>query len=172
MYVRPPNTIATNAGTNFASEEFVNNANAIIIDIHEVLVKAHQSISKVKRYHAAIQQAFEVISADISTLTTTKDNILQMAVKAVNDTARPKGLVPTLLVFGTYPRLSKTLPPSPSITARATAIRKAIVEVRKIKAKRQVTKALGTRNRPNDIVTQVLELPLQSNIKVWREGLG
>lgn len=28
---------------------------------------------------------------------------LQMAVKAVNDTAGPDGLVPTLLVFGAYP---------------------------------------------------------------------
>ncbi|EFQ94716.1 hypothetical protein PTT_07506, partial [Pyrenophora teres f. teres 0-1] len=47
-----------------------------------------------------------------------------------------------------------------------------MVEVRKIKAKRQVNEALGTRNGPNDIVTQVLELPPQSNVKVWREGLG
>ncbi|KAK1914262.1 hypothetical protein P3342_007508 [Pyrenophora teres f. teres] len=172
MYVGPPDTIATDAGTNFASEEFVNNANAMMIDVHEVPVEAHQSIGKVERYHAAIRRAFEVISADIGTSTTTKDDILQMAVKAVNDTAGPEGLVPTLLVFGTYPRLSKTSPPSPSITARATAIRKAMAEVRKIKAKRQVNEALGTRNGPNDIVTQVLELPLQSNVKVWREGLG
>ncbi|KAK1912598.1 hypothetical protein P3342_004534 [Pyrenophora teres f. teres] len=172
MYVGPPDTIATDAGTNFASEEFVNNANAMMIDVHEVPVEAHQSIGKVERYHAAIRRAFEVISADIGTSTTTKDDILQMAVKAVNDTAGPEGLVPTLLVFGTYPRLSKTSPLSPSITARATAIRKAMAEVRKIKAKRQVNEALGTRNGPNDIVTQVLELPLQSNVKVWREGLG
>ncbi|CAE7021550.1 Polyprotein [Pyrenophora teres f. teres] len=171
MYVGPPDTIATDAGTNFASEEFVNNANAMMIDVHEVPVEAHQSIGKVERYHAAIRRAFEVISADIGTSTTTKDDILQMAVKAINDTAGPKGLVPTLLVFGTYPRLSKTSPPSPSITARATAIRKAMAEVRKIKAKRQVNEALGTRNGPNDIFTQVLELPLQSNVKVWREGL-
>ncbi|KAK1914231.1 hypothetical protein P3342_007477 [Pyrenophora teres f. teres] len=171
MYVGPPDTIATDAGTNFASEEFVNNANAMIIDVYEVPVEAHQSIGKVERYHAAIRRAFEVISADIGTSTTTKDDILQMAVKAINDTAGPEGLIPTLLVFGTYPRLSKTSPPSPSITARATAIRKAMAEVWKIKAKRQVNEALGTRNGPNDIVTQVLELPLQSNVKVWREGL-
>jgi hypothetical protein len=29
-----------------------------------------------------------------------------MAVKAINNTARPNGLVPTLLVFGIYLRLS------------------------------------------------------------------
>ena len=36
--------------------------------------------------------------------------VLQMAVKAVNDTAGPDGLVPALLVFGTYPRLSEASP--------------------------------------------------------------
>jgi hypothetical protein len=29
-----------------------------------------------------------------------KEAILQMAVKAVNDTAEPNGLIPTLLIFG------------------------------------------------------------------------
>ena len=29
-----------------------------------------------------------------------------MAVKAVNNTAGPDGLVPTLLVYGAYPRIS------------------------------------------------------------------
>jgi hypothetical protein len=93
-----------------------------------------------------------------------------MAVKAVNDTAGPDGLVPTLLVFGTYPRLSKTSPPSPSIAAQATAVRKAMSEIRKLKAARQVQDALATRNGPN--VTEVLLLPLQSDVKVWRENKG
>jgi hypothetical protein len=35
-----------------------------------------------------------------------KEVILQMAVKAVNDIARPDRLVPTLLVFGSYPRIT------------------------------------------------------------------
>ena len=81
-----------------------------------------------------------------------------MAVKAVNNTAGPDGLVPTLLVFGTYPRLAKTSPPSPSIAARATAVHKAISEICKLKAVRQVQDALATRNRPN--VKEVLLLPL------------
>ena len=45
-----------------------------------------------------------------------------MAVKAVNDTAGPNGLVPTLLVYGAYPRISKLDPPALSIIDRATAI--------------------------------------------------
>ena len=39
-----------------------------------------------------------------------------MAVKAINDTAGPDGLVPTLLVYGAYPRISNPDPPTLSIT--------------------------------------------------------
>ena len=58
-----------------------------------------------------------------------------MAVKAVNNTAGPDGLVPTLLVYGAYPRISNLDPPTPSITERAAAIQKAITEIVKLWAK-------------------------------------
>ena len=45
-----------------------------------------------------------------------------MAVKAVNDTASPNGLVPTLLVYGAYLRISNLDPPAPSITEQAAVI--------------------------------------------------
>jgi hypothetical protein len=116
-----------------------------------------------------IRRAYEIILEELGS-TTPAEHILQMAIKAANDTAGPNGLVPTLLVFGTYPRLSKTSPPSPSITARAAAIRKATAEIQRIKATQQIADALATRNRPN--TTATIELPLQSSVKVWREGRG
>ena len=58
-----------------------------------------------------------------------------MAVKAVNNTASPNGLVPTLLVYGAYLRISKLDPPAPSIIERAAVIRKAIAEIVKLRAK-------------------------------------
>ena len=45
-----------------------------------------------------------------------------MAVKAVNNTAGPNGLVPTLLVYGAYPRMSNLDPPAPSIIERVAII--------------------------------------------------
>jgi hypothetical protein len=45
-----------------------------------------------------------------------------MAVKAVNDTAGPNGLVPTLLVYGAYPRISNLGPPTPSIIEQVATI--------------------------------------------------
>ena len=58
-----------------------------------------------------------------------------MAIKAVNNTASPNRLVPTLLVYGAYLRISNLGPPTPSITERAAIIRKAMAEIVKLRAK-------------------------------------
>ena len=58
-----------------------------------------------------------------------------MAVKAVNNTASPNGLVPTLLVYRAYLRISKLDPPTPSVIERATVIQKVIAEIVKLRAK-------------------------------------
>ena len=58
-----------------------------------------------------------------------------MAVKAINYTASPNGLVPTLLVYGAYLRISRLDPPALSIMERATAIRKVIAKIVKLRAK-------------------------------------
>jgi hypothetical protein len=58
-----------------------------------------------------------------------------MAIKAVNNTASPDGLVPTLLVYRAYPRISNLDPPAPSITDRAAIIQKAMAEIVKLQAK-------------------------------------
>ena len=91
-----------------------------------------------------------------------------MAVKATNDTAGLDGLVPTLLVFGAYPRMSELDPPAPSITQRAAAIKKAMEEIARIRARKQVNDALNQRNGPS--VTTIHDLPLNSDVLVWREG--
>jgi len=91
-----------------------------------------------------------------------------MAVKAVNNTASPNGLVPTLLVYGAYPRISNLDPPALSITERAAAIRKVIAEIVKLRAKQTVNSALHHRNRPD--MTSVYDLPLNSEVLIWRES--
>jgi hypothetical protein len=70
-------------------------------------------------------------------------------VKAVNDSAGPDGIVPILLIFGAYPCITRDSPPSLSITERAEAIYKAIKEMRRLYAKRQVNIALAMRNGLN-----------------------
>jgi hypothetical protein len=58
-----------------------------------------------------------------------------MAVKAINNTAGPDGLVPTLLVYEAYLRISNLGPPALSIIERAAIIRKVMAEIVKLRAK-------------------------------------
>ena len=58
-----------------------------------------------------------------------------MAVKAINNTAGLDGLVPTLLVYGAYLRISNLDPPTLSIIEQAAIIQKAIAKIVKLRAK-------------------------------------
>jgi len=87
-----------------------------------------------------------------------------MAVKAVNNTAGPNGLVSTLLVYRAYLRISNLGPPTPSIIEQAAAIRKVIAEIVKLRAKQTVNNALYYRNGPN--ITLVYNLPLNSKVLI------
>ena len=91
-----------------------------------------------------------------------------MAVKAVNNTASPNRLVPTLLVYRAYLRISKLDPPTPSIIVRAAIIQKAIAEIVKLRAKQTINNALYYRNGPN--TTLVHNLPLNSKVLIWRKS--
>jgi hypothetical protein len=96
--------------------------------------------------------------------------MLQMAVKAINDSAGPDGIVPTLLVFGAYLRLTEMDPSSPLVTKRAEAICAATKEVCRLYAERRVKDALAMRNGPD--TKNTLDLLLQSDVRVWREKEG
>jgi hypothetical protein len=66
--------------------------------------------------------------------------------------------MPTLLVFGVYPRLIENNPLLLSIIKRAEAIRIATKEVRCLHAERHVRDALAMRNGLNTSIT--LDLPI------------
>jgi hypothetical protein len=87
-----------------------------------------------------------------------------MAIKAINNTASPNGLVPTLLVYGAYLRISKLDPPAPSIIDRVAVIRKAMAKIVKLRAKQTINNALHYRNGPN--ITLVYNLPLNSKVLI------
>jgi len=87
-----------------------------------------------------------------------------MAVKAVNNTAGLDRLVPTLLVYRAYLRISNLDPPAPSITERVAIIRKVMAEIVKLRAKQTVNNALYYRNGPN--TTLVYDLPLNSEVLI------
>ncbi|KAK1912714.1 hypothetical protein P3342_004650 [Pyrenophora teres f. teres] len=165
-YQGPPDIITHNAGTNFASAEFRAEAKIMGVTCKQVPTEAHWSVGKTERYHAPLRRAWDILHDELQD-DMSDEAILQMAVKAVNDTAGPDGLVPTLLVFGAYPRMTTESPPAPSMVRRSEAIQKATKALRKLTAERQVADALNTRNGP--ATADMLALPLQSEVLVWRE---
>ncbi|KAI0993887.1 hypothetical protein K3495_g14297, partial [Podosphaera aphanis] len=167
VYLGPPDTIVHDAGTNFCSSEFKQSAKGMSIQLHQVPTEAHNAIGVVERYHKPLRRAYAIIKEELNV---TKDVGLQMAVKAVNDTAGPDGIIPTLLVFGAYPRMVETDPPATTVSQRAMAIKKAMEEVGKLRAKQQVKAALNQRNGPN--VDHIHSLPIGSQVLVWREKGG
>ena len=58
-----------------------------------VPVKVYWSVGLVERNHPALRRAYQIITDECKD--TQKELALQMAVKAVNDTAGPDGQVPT-----------------------------------------------------------------------------
>jgi hypothetical protein len=114
------------------------------IKVRIIPIKAHNSVGIVKRYHGPIRRAYSIITTEIPDIS--KDMALQMAFKAINDTAGPDGLVLILLVYSAYPRIAKHDPLSLLVTQRALVIKKAMAEIQRLWAKRQVNDALSTRN--------------------------
>jgi hypothetical protein len=55
-----------------------------------------------------------------------------MAIKAVNNTASPNGLIPTLLVYRAYLWISNLDPLAPSIIDWVAIIQKAMAEIVKL----------------------------------------
>lgn len=112
------------------------------IMVQNTLVKVHHSISKVKHYHKSLQQVYSIIITEISGI---KPNlILQMSFKAINDLVGFNGLVFTLLVFDSYPKITKQDAPFSSITKSALAMKKAINEVQKSTTFQQINNVFNT----------------------------
>lgn len=81
----------------------------------------------VKRYHGPLQQVYSIINTEIPGIE--PELAFQMSFKAINNSVGPNGLVFTLLVFGTYPRITEINASSSSITQRGIAMIKAMDEI-------------------------------------------
>jgi len=71
------------------------------IKVKEVPIKAYNSVGKVERYYTLLRRVYKIISLELEDAS--EELTLQMAIKAVNNSASLDGLVPILLVFGAYP---------------------------------------------------------------------
>jgi hypothetical protein len=147
-----------NTRKNFTVTEFKQLTSSMLIEVKKVPVKAYNSVGLVEQYHALLRQAYKILKKELKNKHINKEIILQMAVKAVNNSARPDRIVLILLVFGLYLRITEIDAPLPTIAKRAKAICAATKEVCRLYAKQQVSDALVIRNGPNTIAT--VDLPL------------
>jgi len=88
----------------------------------------------VERYYGPLRRIYYIITIELPDIS--KDIALQIAFKAINDSVGPNGLIPTLLVFGAYLRIVESDAPNPIVIQRAAALKKAMEEVKKLRAKR------------------------------------
>ncbi len=136
------------------------------IIVKNVAVEVHHFIGIVERYHGLLRRVDSIIIIQIPGIK--PELALQMSFKAINDSVSPNKLVPTLLVFGAYPRMTKQDAPSLSITQGAMTMQKAMDEIRRSTASRQVNDSLNIRDGLS--TGSVYDLPINSPVLVYREG--
>ena len=86
----------------------------------------------VERYYSPLYCIYYIIIAEL--LDINKDIALQIAFKVINNFIGLNSLIPTLLVFRAYLYIVKSNTPNPIVIKRAAALKKAMEEVKKLKA--------------------------------------
>lgn len=102
-YIGLPDIISADEGPEFRSAEWKNVMTLAGIKFNLSGVETHNAINTGERYEKFLRTTFEKVRGERTGMS--KEDILQTAVKACNDTAGPNGLVPILLVLGFMPRL-------------------------------------------------------------------
>ncbi len=134
------------------------------IIIKTVFVEAHWSIDVVERYHAELRRAYQIIFEDLDV---SEKIALQMIVKAINDTVDSDDLVLILLIFEAYLCMHAMNLSISSIIQRTMIIEKAMIEIRKFRAERQIVDVLNNRN--DLIIISIHDLFLNSDVLIWRK---
>lgn len=150
VYIGPPEVFAHDAGKTFIARAFQQSSN---------------SMTYVERYHMPLKLAYGIIRAEASLRSAAE--VLQYAVKSLNESARPFGLVPSLLVYGALPRLGLSSDkPTPGVYERAVAVKKETEQMSRYFAKRQMLDALRNRNGPD--VLGIHKAQLGCKVLVYR----
>ena len=99
-----PNRILVDQGSNLGkSEPFISLAARANVEVQGTGIEAHSSLRIGERYHEPILSTFRTMRIDYPNVD--KELLLQLAVKAMNDSLGPEGLIPSSLVFGELPRV-------------------------------------------------------------------
>ena len=96
-----PNRILTDQGSQFG-DVFINIAAASDVKVDRTGVEAHSSLGLGERFHQPLRNTYR--KRVVEHPNSDKTLALLLAVKSMNDTLGPEGLVPSALMFGEYPQ--------------------------------------------------------------------
>lgn len=104
IYLGSLDIVISDTSINFDFTEFWTKVKMLDIIYYQILVETHWLIEKVEKYYAPIYHAYDIILAETEDIIS-KNAVLQIAFKAINDTAALDNLIPTLFIFDAYPRI-------------------------------------------------------------------
>jgi hypothetical protein len=154
-YLGLPDNIIYDTSKNFVLAEFREQAKSLVIETKEIPIKAYYLVSKVERYYNPLRQAYKIISKELRGTNTSNKMKLQIVVKAINDSIGLDNIIPILLVFGAYLRITNNSLLLLITIKRTKVIRKASNKIRKFYTKRYINDTLRIRNSPN--ITEILQ---------------
>lgn len=102
-YLGHPKVIRTDEGSSFIAADVQKWAGEAGVILHAVGVERASSMGLGEQVHHPLRRSFLKLRSENPAVS--DELLLDVAVKAHNDSSGLNGLVPTLLVFGTFPRL-------------------------------------------------------------------
>ena len=145
IYTEMPYTTAFDERTQHR-DIFGELAHIYDINVHKSRKVALHSLGIGERYHDTLRKTFLKLCEAYHNLK--KDTVLALAVKAINDTLGPEGIVPSAPVFGEYPSIRSFLGtkiPRPTLAGRASAAQDARKIMSKHMTRAKVRRALKHR---------------------------
>ena len=158
-----PETIATDQGTRFQSQRCKSLLLVAGIKHQSSGVQSHNALSVGERYHSFLRQIYRKVRQAKPTVA--PQNALMLAIKAMNETAGPHGLVPTLLIFGVMPRIPVVPTQLPALILRMEAMHSARKEMSASIAKER----LNTSIRTNVPSAAMKDIDVGAEVLVYRE---
>lgn len=165
MYTGFPSTIRTDQGSTFTSSEWKQRCKEASVTLKYTGTESHNSLGAGETYHAMLRRVYNKVS--LSFPQAPAQLRLCTAVKAINDTAGPDGLVPTLLLFGELPDLPGTGAKHTDTAERFQMMQAAREEYEDLVSRSRVQTALRSKipsaassfYRPGDLVYVSRERP-------------
>lgn len=163
LYTGFPQKIRVDQGSAFTSVKWTRMCDKVGIEVQESGIEHHNALGSGERYHDPLRRVFKKIMHESPSLD--KNVALKLAVKAINDTMGPEGLVPSLLVFGCIPRFQPVRSELPGQKERMRALLHARKEMSTITAELRIRRALMSKAPRNvDIVIEPGD-----KVRVFRE---